>query len=238
MSSPWQRSSFEEGNGEAALTDARRAVGVAPTDPVVLLNAAAIAEDQGDLAFAKENYVGLLTRYPSIAGSDYWDEPARRIPKLELFAAARAESGALNGSLIRAYGGEPGAAREELRQQLPSSRRDVYLAAVDWLDGHSVEAIDALTTITRSDPLDWVAAAWASRVSRLSGNVDADSKFRRWATTVMADSAPSEIGQATIQDGPDRDPWAGLPGYYPTPVYLRRISPFLLPPQVLVVGNR
>ena len=37
---------------------------------------------------------------------------------MELFAAARAESGALNGSLIRAYGGEPGAAREELRPSL------------------------------------------------------------------------------------------------------------------------
>ena len=90
---------LEEGNGEAALADARRAVGIAPTDPVVLLNAGAIAENQGDLAFAKQNFVGLLTRYPSVAGSDFLGRSREANPEI----------GAVGGSQSRVR--EPSTAR-------------------------------------------------------------------------------------------------------------------------------
>ena len=98
-------------------------------------------------------------------------------------------------ALILAYAGDPAGARAELTQQPSSPTRDVYMAAVDWLDGRVDGARSAMADMTAREPMDWFAAGWASRIFRLSGDPTTGRALRtvgqygRWRHGVFRPSA-------------------------------------------------
>ena len=198
---------LEAGNREAASAAAGRALKLAPGDPQVALNAGVVAEALGELEAARDNPSARPSHSdPSLAASQFWDDPDRQLAKGELVAAARARSDPLTAALIRAYAGDPAGARAELSQQPSSPTRDVYLAAVDWLDGRVDAARSAMADMTAREPMDWFAAGWASRIFRLSGDPTTGARYEQWANTVAGDMAftadggsddPRRVGSVT-----------------------------------------
>lgn len=226
------------GNYPEAMIRARAAAALGIGEPTVALNAGIVGEAAGDHAFAVAEFATAIAWDPPLARSGFWDAPERVTSKGAIVAAARAMTDALDGALIDAYAGNPSEARSALEAMAPSSQRDVYVAACEWLGGDATGALARLGEITRRDPLDWFAAGWASRIARLSGDLATADRYASWAIAVEADAASSVIGEASVVPAEDDAASAGLPANYPWGVYLRPSSPYLLVPELTLIGVR
>ncbi len=234
------------GDLPAAMTQARKAVELAPFNPTVALNAGLVGEAAGDLAFTLDQFANAVAWDPPLASSGFWTSHDRSVSKADVIDAARAKSDPLTAAfirpltaaLIRAYAGDPATARTELKAQPPSSTRDVYIAAATWLGGDAQAAQAALAAMTAADPRDWFAAAWMARISGLSGDTATGDRYKRWATIVQGDVAPFVVEEASVVPADPGDATAGLPVNYPWAVYLRPITPYLLVPHLTLIGNR
>jgi O-antigen ligase len=226
------------GDRDAALAHVGRAAALGVGEPVVALNAGLIAEQLGDQQLALEQFATAIASDPPLAGSSIWTSQPRTIPLAQIVEQARTMVDPLDGALILAYAGEPATARQALTALPESDQRDAYLAATFWLDHDSTAALASLEPHLQADPGDWYSAAWAARISYLSGDAVAGDLFARWAIAVQGDSAPSIINEVS-QVPAVASAWeAGLPGTYPWAIYLRPTAPYLLMPQLTTIGVR
>jgi tetratricopeptide (TPR) repeat protein len=228
----------ELGDREAALAHVRQAIALSVNEPVVALNAGLIAERLGEPELALDQFANAIALDAPLASSRIWASPPRLHTRAEIVAAARARVESLAGALILAYAGHPDTARRELNGMPGSDRRDVYIAAVEWQARDVPAALARLDAILAARPLDWFAAAWAARISKLSLNDGAFNRYSKWAITVQGDSAPGVIADRALVPAGFDAPTANLPGNYPWAVYLRPISPYLLAPQLTLIGLR
>lgn len=227
----------ELGDREGALAHVRQAVALGVREPVVALNAGLIAERLREPELALNQFALAIASDPALAGSGIWASPSRSTSRVAIVAAARALVDAEEGALILAYAGEPTEARDELDALPASDRRAVYTAVTYWLGRDTATARTILTGILTADPGDWFAAAWASRIERIGGDVVAAERFARWARAVQGDTAPGVIVDLSVV--PARDGVAAnLPGFYPWAVYLRPIAPYLMIASLTLIGSR
>jgi O-antigen ligase/tetratricopeptide (TPR) repeat protein len=226
------------GDTATALEQARLALAGGVGEPTIALNAGLIGEAAHDRAFWLECYAKAIAWSPSLARSDFWLTPDRAASKDRIVADARALSTPIDAALISAYAGATDVARVELGAMAPSASRDIYIAVTDWLSGDLARAQDRLRARLDRDPLDWLAAAWLSRISRLSGDYATGFRYARWAEAVQADTAPSVLlEEGIIEQGTMAARGAGMPRGYPSSVYLRENPPFLVMPQLVLVGQ-
>jgi O-antigen ligase/tetratricopeptide (TPR) repeat protein len=230
---------LELGNTSAALSRARLALSLGTGEPTIAINVGRIAEAVGDRSLAMESYADLLAWAPPLAADPFWDAAERTIPKAAIVEAARTRSTPSDAALISAYAGATVEARMELESLPATGTRDIYLAVTDWLGGDVVKAEATLAARVEANPLDWTSAAWLSRIARLSGDPNTAYRYARWAVAVQGDTAPSVLFEDAIAaSSSEAAQNAGLPGGYPSSVYLRTTTPFLLMPQLTLVGVR
>ena len=226
------------GDLAAANEHVRRAVTFGTNEPNVALNAGLIGEAIGDRAFALDQFANAVAWDPPLAGNAFWVLSKRAVSKADVLALARERSDPETAALIRAYGGEPRTARRELEALGPSAAHDVLIAAAIWLGGDAVGAKARLRELLQKDPHDWFAAAWMARIARLSGDGEGADRYAQWAVILQADVAPLVITElSTIPAGPG-DEEAGMPFDYPWAIYLRPTPPYLLAPQLTLIGRR
>lgn len=226
------------GDVSAAMKHARTAAALGVGEPTIALNAGIVGEQTGDAAFALDQFANAVARDPPLVRSAFWGSPTRVVPKADIVAAARKRSGSDAAALILAYAGDPQAARAELLALPLSDTRDVYLAVADWLSGDLAAAQARLSDMTAKDPLDWFAAAWMSRISRLSGDLATADRYANWATLVQADTVPSIIVELSVVPAMGDAAEAGMPLNYPWSTYLRPQTASLLAPQLVLIGAR
>ena len=226
------------GDLASAMKHARTAAALGSNEPTVALNAGIVGEEAGDRAFALDEFANAIAWDPPLARSTFWDSPTRTVAKADIVAAARQRAEPEDAELILAYASDPRAARAELLALPVSGTRDVYLAAADWLSGDLAAAQSRLLNITARDPLDWFAAAWLSRISRLSGDLATADRYARWATLVEADAVQKIIAESSVVPALGDAAQAGMPLNYPWSTYLRPQSASLLAPQLALIGAR
>jgi O-antigen ligase len=222
----------------SAMKHARTAATLGSNEPTVALNAGIVGEEAGDPAFALDEFANAIAWDPPLARSAFWDTPTRAVAKADIVAAARQRTEPEDAALILAYAGDPGAARAELLGLPISATRDVYLAAADWLSGDLAAAQSRLSDMTARDPLDWFAAAWLSRISRLSGDLASADRYARWAMLVEADAVQKIIAESSVVPAMGDAAQAGVPLNYPWSTYLRPQSASFLAPQLVLIGTR
>jgi O-antigen ligase len=225
------------GDDRAAIEHARRAVDLGTGEPTIALNAGLIGEAVGDLEFATEQFAHAIEWDPALAASDIWSAPTRLVAKAPIVAMAVQDSSPLNASLILSYAGRSDEARDLLRRQPPSGLRDIYLAVATWRGGDTAAARIELARLLDVNPLDWNAAAWLSRIARLSGD-PAAGRYELWARIVQGDAAPAVLMEVSAIPPTTDAAVAGLPQSYPYGVYGRATSPFLLMPGLTLIGER
>jgi tetratricopeptide (TPR) repeat protein/O-antigen ligase len=225
-----------EGKTTAALERARQALRLGHGESVVALNAGVIAETVGDHAFALESYTAAIAWNPGLAGSAFWRDTGRAGLKQAAVEAALPLLPPLDAAVVLAYAGDTTRATTMLLAEPISRERELRLAIVEWRAGRTVEAIARLEAMLRSDPLDWEAAGWASRISRLSGDITAANRFARWAYTVQGDAAPAAVFEVSRIPPEANEVAAGLPRSYPAGVYQRPTSPYLLIDGLVLIG--
>jgi O-antigen ligase len=227
------------GDTSTAIEQAHLAMANGSGEPTIGLNAGLIAEAAGDQQFAVDSFAQAIAWAPPLARSDFWLAPVRAASKDLIVDAARLRSTPLDAALIAAYAGHPDVAKAELGILPVSATRDVNLAITQWLGGDLAGAQASLRARLDRDPLDWTAAAWLSRISRLSGDYETGLRYARWAEAVQGDTAPSVLlEEAIVEQGTMDARGAGMPKGYPASVYLRENPPFLEMPELVVVGTR
>jgi O-antigen ligase/tetratricopeptide (TPR) repeat protein len=229
---------LELGDDAAAKRDLDLAVARGVGESTIALNAGLLAESMGDTAEALNNFANAVAWDPPVASADIWSLPTRVVPKDDVIAAARTRTGSLEAALIRAYAGDPSGARAELDAMQASPTRDAYLATAMGLGGDFSTAMATFDGLLRSNPNDWVSAAFAARTTHRAGDEAAADRYRRWAVAVQGDAAPGGIAEGAVVPAPVDDPWPGLPGNYPWAIYMRPDAPHLLAPQFTRIGNR
>jgi O-antigen ligase/tetratricopeptide (TPR) repeat protein len=222
------------GNAEGAIDLVRRAMLLGSGEPTVALNAGLIAESVGDLELALDQFAETVALVPELAESPLWDSPDRRVAKTAVIDAAIARTNPFTGAVLYAYVGRSVEALQLIQAQPPSETRDTYLAIVQWLTGDSRAGLAALEARLDDNALDWHAAAWIARLSRRAGDTAQAVRYGRWAIVVQSDVALSVVLEDEIDLG-HTSPYAGLDRAYPTAVYLRPPSPFLLMPQLVAI---
>jgi O-antigen ligase len=226
------------GDRESALAHVREAIEFGIGEPVVALNAGLVAERLGETELALEQLADAIAWDPPLARPELWTYPPRTISSASIISAARAKVDGLTAALILAYAGDAVGAREELSALPPSGVRDTYLAATEWLASGPAVALHDLELRLQADPNDWFAAAWAARIAHLHGMAAVEDRYERWAMAVQGDAAPLVISEISAIPAA-LDSWdAGLPGTYPWAVYLRPTVPYLLMPQLTLIGQR
>lgn len=226
------------GDSAVAFEHARSATAIGAVDPMVALNAGLIAEAVGDATSALEEYANAIAADPPLAGNDFWIAPDRVIAKAEVVDAAVERSSPANGALILAYAGRTGESAEIFERLDDSPTNETLRAAAQWLGGDSVGAMSRLKDQLRVNPLDWFAAAWLSRIARLSGDAGAAQRYERWALIVQFDKARGVVMEHSAIPPVTDAAIAGLPGAYPSGTYLRETGAYLLMPQLTLIGNR
>lgn len=226
------------GNRSAALDGARRAVAMSAGDPMVSLNAGLIAESAGDAAFAVDQFAAAIVANPPLARLDMWAAPTRIVSKDLVIATAVARSEPPEAGLILAYAGRTDEAKGILERIQPSGVRETYLAVSQWLAGDTPAAEERLRELLQDDPLDWLAAAWLARIERLTGDQASADRYARWALTVQRDRAQGVIVERSAVPPVFDAPTTGLPASYPSGTYLRETGPYLLMPQLKLIGYR
>lgn len=224
------------GDREAALAHVRQAISLGPGEPMIALNAGLIAERIGDADLALEAFAYAIAIDPPLIQSGIWLSPPRIATKQEISDRARALTDDFEAALILAYAGQPTDAQLELERLPPSSRREVYIAATEWLAHDPASALARIDRMLQQDPGDWFAAAWAARIGRFSQSANAQNRYSKWALIVQADAAPQVIGQLSAVPAGFDTPSANLPGNYPWAVYRRPVSPHLMMPQLVSIG--
>jgi O-antigen ligase len=227
------------GDVDAAVRRAHAALRIGTGEPTIAINAGLIAERAIDPSFALDAFADAIAWSPALAADPFWTSPDRMVPFDHVLDAARGRSNAFDAALIAAYAGRDAEAAAGLRQLPSSTQRDTYLAIVGWLAGDIAGARVALEAQLDANPLDWTAAAWLSRLSRLNGDAETGYRYARWAVAVQGDTAPSVLLEETIvAPNSETARSAGLPKGYPANVYLRAAPPFLPVPNLVLVGAR
>jgi hypothetical protein len=130
--------------------------------------------------------------------------------------------------VIGDLGGDPGGATEAAAALAPDDRERILAIVESVTDGDA--AIDRLTALLDTDPLDYVTAGWLARIQADAGDPAAAARYARWTQIVQGDSAPG-IQALPRTIGGDRDrPQIRLPGYYPAAVYDRPSSGLVFGP--------
>jgi O-antigen ligase/tetratricopeptide (TPR) repeat protein len=229
----------ELGDNQSATAWARSGLALGIGEPTVAINAGRVGEQTGDIELALDGFASAVAWSPALAGSPFWGQPERLTTKDAVVQAARTRVSELDAALIAAYAGQFDMARAELDRLPDTGTRAIYLAATAWLEGDPAAAIRLLDARLQRNPLDWTAAAWAAKIARLSGEEAEALRYTRWAIAVQGDTAPTTILEKTIiASGEPEAVYAGLPKGYPSAVYLRTNSPYLLMPQLVLVGTR
>ena len=228
----------ELGDRETALADVHRAIALGNGQAVVALNAGLIAERIGVRDLALDQFSLAIALDPPLATSDLWTSPSRTVPKADIVADARSKVDPQTAALILAYAGDPVGARAELLAQTPSDARALYLPVTTWLEGDAGGALAMLAARLEADPNDWLSAAWAARIARMAERPAEYTAYATWASVVQGDAAIGLINEASAVPPAADDAWASLPGNYPWSTYLRPDPPFLLMPQLTLIGDR
>ena len=229
----------ELGDREAALDHVAKARALGVREPAVALNAGLITERLGERDLALDAFADAVAWNAPLAQSDIWASTARTVSIDSVVALARGRvDDPADAAIMLAYAGDPAAARVELDGIPQSSKRDVYIAATEWLAGDPTAAIARLRAMLAEEPKDWFAAAWAARIARISGDAPASTRYSRWAIAVQGDSAPGVIAERSTVPASADAATANLPNNYPWATYLRPIAPHLLAPQLVLIGVR
>ncbi|NJD30010.1 MAG: O-antigen ligase family protein [Chloroflexi bacterium] len=225
------------GDPDSAVRDAREAAARAVGVPMIALNAGIVAELAGDQTMAVDQFANAIAWNPPLASSPWWNGRTRYEVFPAILDLARSRVSPLDGALILAYSGQSAAAADALAAAAGSSPPVVYASAVRWLAGDRDGALKLLEDELRAHPDNWLAAAWAARIARLSGDPDTGERYARWASLIQGDGAPAVIAEASIIAAPN-DPNAGLVSNYPWAQYLRPNSPFLPVPDLMLISTR
>jgi O-antigen ligase/tetratricopeptide (TPR) repeat protein len=223
------------GDTTEALVHVQQAIALGKGEPTVAFNAGLIAESLDELPLALDRYGEVVALAPELIQSSFWTSPDRKVEKDDIVSAAVGRTIPLNASLIYAYDAQSARARAMIVAQPLTPERNTYLAIVDWLSGDRDAGLAGLRARLEADPLDWLAAAWAARLLRDEGAAEEAVSYARWAYVVRPDIALGVIFEKRI-DSAGGTPYAGLDRSYPTGVYLRPPTPFLLLPQLVAIS--
>jgi hypothetical protein len=227
----------ELGDTDSAAIHVQQAVALGYGEPAVALNAGLVAERLGDPATALDQFADAIVWDPPLASSSIWTSPPRIVAKDDIIDGARARTNPFDSALILAYTGATDAARSELEAMPRTPTRDAYLATVVGLGGDISTSFGMFNALLAKNASDWFAAAMAARIDSRAGG-STDNTYARWAIAVQGDAAPAVINEVFAVPAAS-DAWdAGLSGTYPWAVYLRPTVPYLLVPELTLIGHR
>jgi O-antigen ligase/tetratricopeptide (TPR) repeat protein len=223
------------GDDAGALVSARVAFRRDPGDENVALNVGAIAEDAGDLALAVDAYAHAIALDPELAWSNYWRDPARQVAADDVVTAALALVDA--GDPLKAVSISVFAGRTT---SLVVAERDApFVAALrELVERGAAEALPTFVALAERDPLDARPVLWCERLSRSLGDVEAATRYERWATALGAEPSAQAAKRGSVVELAETSRARPIPGNYPWALYGRAGPHQLVVPGVLVIDPR